>query len=80
MREAAAFRMAVVGGNIREVAACRIQMGVGHILAVVGARQEAAVAVVAAVQRNSPTESRPTPVDGLNAKASFVTPCGLSSN
>jgi hypothetical protein len=67
--------------HIREAAACRIQAGVGHIPAVVGARKPlAAVAVAGAVQRYSPTESRPTPVEGLNAKASFVTPCSLSAN
>ena len=68
--------------HIREAAACRIQAGVGHTLpAVVGARNPlAAVAVAGAVQRYSPTASRLTPVEGLNAKASFETPCSLSAN
>ena len=51
MREAAAFRMAVVGDHIREAgAACRIQVGAGYSLAVVGAHKPQAVAVAAAVR------------------------------
>jgi hypothetical protein len=64
-----------------EAAACHIRVGVDHIPAVVGARKpQAAVAVATAVQRYGPTEFRPTPVEGLNAEASFVTTCGPGAN